>query len=131
LALPLFYRFYLLRAEGRIADRHEGYFADDAAAIANARRVIEDFPRLEIWCGPRKVVTLSREEMARLQPPVAPRPNHRAALLVSRNERLLQQATAMCHRTEALHAPPTSQEGWARLTWQHHERRNLSGKTQC
>ncbi len=56
-----FYRFYPMRAEGRIADRHEGYFANDATAIAAARKVIEDFPRLEIWCGPRKVVTLSRE----------------------------------------------------------------------
>jgi hypothetical protein len=46
-----FYRFYPLRAEGRIADRHEGDFADDAAAIAAAPRMVGDFPRLEIWCG--------------------------------------------------------------------------------
>jgi hypothetical protein len=67
-----FYRFYPLRAAGRIADRHEGYFADDAAAIASAKHVTHNFPALEIWCGPRKVITPSRGELARLQQPVSP-----------------------------------------------------------
>jgi hypothetical protein len=40
---------YLLRAEGRIADRHEAYFADGFAAIAAANHVIG-------------VLTLSREQ---------------------------------------------------------------------
>ena len=59
------YRFYPLRAAGRIADRHEAYFADDATAIAAAQQMIEDFPRLEIWCGTRKVADLAREDLVR------------------------------------------------------------------
>jgi hypothetical protein len=65
-----FYRFYLLQADDHIARRRDDYFADDMAAIAAANHVIGDFPGVEIWCGSRKVVTLSREQAARW--PAAP-----------------------------------------------------------
>jgi hypothetical protein len=72
--LAAFYRFYLLQADDHIPRRHEDYFADDATAMAAAKCVLGDFPSVEIWCGPRKVVTLSREEAAQLQPPrITPR----------------------------------------------------------
>jgi hypothetical protein len=117
-----FYRFYPLRADGHIARLHEDYLADDAAAIAVARHVMGDYPGVEIWCERRKVVTLSREEAGRLQPPVAARSNRRAALLISRNKRLLQQATATSRCTDALRARPTGRGGaWAKVTWQQHD----------
>ena len=61
-----FYRFYLLRADDHFARRREDYFADDAAAIGAAKHVIGDFSGVEIWCGARKVITLSREAVAEL-----------------------------------------------------------------
>jgi hypothetical protein len=100
-----FYRFYLLQADDHFARRREDYFADDAAAIGAAKHVIGDFSGVEIWCGPRKVITLSREAAARLQPPRMP---PRAALLISRNQRLLQQAAAARRRTETLRARLTA-----------------------
>jgi hypothetical protein len=102
-ALVSFYRFYLLQADDHIARRREDYFADDATAIAATKCLVGDFPGVEIWCEQRKVVTLSREEVARLQPP-PPRKGRPAALLISRNKRLLQQAVATCRRTGALRA---------------------------
>jgi len=99
-----FYRFYLLQADDHVARRREDYFTNDAMAMVAAKRVIGDYPGVEIWCGPRKVVTLSREEVARLRPMP-----HRAALLISRNKRLLQQAAAARRRTEALRARLTAQ----------------------
>jgi hypothetical protein len=93
-----FYRFYPLRAEDRIADRHEGYFADDAAAIAAAPQMVEDFPRLDIWCGARQVASLAREDLVRRQPPQLTW----AVALITRNKRLLHQAVQARHRTEAL-----------------------------
>ena len=96
-----FYRFYLLRADNHIAQRREDYFADDAAAITAARQVIGEFPGVEIWCGTRKVISLSREEVARL--PAAPKPT-RAAIVINRNQRLRQQAAEACRRSEALSA---------------------------
>jgi hypothetical protein len=95
-----FYRFYPVRAEGRIADRHEGYFADDAAAIAAAPQMVEDFPRLDIWCGARQVASLTREDLVRRQPPRLTW----AAVLITRNKRLLHQAAQARRRTEALRA---------------------------
>ena len=113
-----FYRLYLLQADDHIARRREDYFADDAAAIGAARNVIGDFHGVEIWCGPRKVVTLLREQVARL--PTALRPV-RAAILISRNKRLLLQARAACRRTEALCARPMAwrRSEWATPAWQH------------
>lgn len=115
---PTLYRFYLLRADDHFARRLEDYFPDDATAMAAARSVIDDYPGVEIWCECRKVVTLSREAAARLQPP---QKNPRTALLVSRNKRLLQQATQACSRSGALCTRPTARRdgAWAALTWQH------------
>src|SRR5690348_1495532 len=93
-----YYRFYLLQADNHIARRREDYFANDAIAMAAAKRLIGDFPGVEIWCGPRKVVTLSREAAV-----LQPQP-HQAVRLISRNRRLLQQAAAAAGRTEALRA---------------------------
>jgi hypothetical protein len=101
--LVSFYRFYLLQADNHIARRREDYFADDATAKAAAKYLLGDYPGVEIWCEQRKVVTLARDEAAQLQPPAAPRMTN-PALLISRNKRLLQQAAAVCHRTEALRA---------------------------
>jgi hypothetical protein len=98
--LASFYRFYLLR-DDHIMRRREDYFADDATAMAAAKYIIGDFPGVEIWCEQRKVITLTREEAAHL-PPAAPRAPPRAALLISRNRRLLQRAAETCRRTEAL-----------------------------
>jgi hypothetical protein len=98
--LSAYYRFYLLRDDDHIARRREDYCADDTAAIAAAGRVIGDYPGVEIWCERRKVVTLSRQDVARLQPPAAPRASHRTAMLISRNKRLLQQAAKLCRHTE-------------------------------
>lgn len=95
-----FYRFYPMRAEGRIADRHEVYFADDAAAIQAAPHMIEDFPRLEIWCGTRKVASFTREELVR---PPLPHLTW-AVVLINRNKRLLHQAAQARGRSEALRA---------------------------
>jgi hypothetical protein len=112
-----FYRFYLLRADDHIAARREGYFVNDAAAIAAAPSVIEDYPGVEIWCGQRRVATLSGGELARQQPPVLPRKVASVPTLVSRNKRLLQQAVATSSRTQMLLAKPmTWQHRWAR-TW--------------
>ena len=111
-----FYRFYLLRADDHIARRREDYAPNDAAAIGYARQVVGDYAGVEIWCGPRKVVTLSREEVARVQPPVAARSNHRAALLIRRNKRLLQQATATCRRTVTLCGRPIRSGGGCQCT---------------
>ena len=63
-----FYRFYLLQADDHIARRSDDYFAD-------------------VWCGLRKVVTLSREQVARCQPR-----RTKAAGLIRRNKHLRQQA---------------------------------------
>lgn len=117
-----FYRFYLLRADGHFAGRREDYFADDAAAISVARHVIAGYQGVEIWCGARKVITLSREGLAQIQPMIAPRSNKRDALLISRNKRLLRQATTAAYNTQALcaSAAPRSGAVWARLTWQRH-----------
>jgi hypothetical protein len=98
--LALFYWFYPMRAEGRIADRHEAYFANDAAPIAAARNVIEDFPRLEIWCGARQVASFAREDLLRRQPPRLTW----AVVLITRNKRLLHQAAQVRRRSEALRA---------------------------
>ena len=59
------YRFYLLRADGHIAGRRDGYFDDDAAAIAAVPEAIAEHPSVEIWCEGRKVIALSREALAR------------------------------------------------------------------
>lgn len=113
------YRFYLLR-DDHIVRRREDYFADDVTAMAAAKYLIGDFPGVEIWCEQRKVVTLAREAVMRL-PSAAPRTPPQAALLISRNHRLLQQAAAVCRRTEALCAWPTARRrgGWATSKWQH------------
>lgn len=99
-----FYRFYLLQDDDHIARRREDYLADDAAAIAAARCVIGDYTGVEIWCEQRKVVTLSLQDVARLQPSAVPRTQHRAALLINRNKHLLQEAARTCRRAEALRA---------------------------
>ena len=67
----LLYRFYLLRADGHIAGRRDGYFDDDAAAIAAVPEAIAEHPSVEIWCKGRKVIALSREVLAR-QPRLTP-----------------------------------------------------------
>lgn len=113
-ALSAFYRFYLLQDDDHIARRREDYFADDAAAIAAARCVIGDYPGVEIWCEQRKVVTLSLQDVARLQPPVAHRTEHRAALLINRNRHLLQEAAQACRRAEVLRARLTAGGSCAR-----------------
>jgi hypothetical protein len=105
--LSAYYRFYLLQTDDHIARRREDYFADDAAAIAAAGLVIGDYPGIEIWCERRKVVTLSNQGVARLQPSAARRPPNRAALLISRNKHLLQQAANTRRRTHALCARPS------------------------
>lgn len=114
-----FYRFYLLQADDHIARRREDYFTDDATAISAAEGVIEDYPAIEIWCERRRVITLSRAEATHLQ---APRTTHRAAQLINRNHRLLQQAAQTCCRTEVLRERATARRhsDWAALTWQHH-----------
>ncbi len=111
------YRFYLLRADDHIARRREDCFADDVAAMAAARCVMGDYPGVEIWCERRKVITLSRDEAERLEPP---RRTIRATQLIDRNHRLLQLAAQMCGRTDALRARQTARQHshWATLTWQ-------------
>ena len=115
--MSAFYRFYLLQDDDHIARRREDYFADDAAAIAAARCVIGDYPGVEIWCDRRKVITLSLQDVARLQPPVAPRAPHRAALLKSRNKHLLQKAAQTCRRTEMLRTRLASDGSRSRANW--------------
>lgn len=66
--MSAYYRFHLLRADDR-----EGFFADDATAIAAAGRVIGDYPGIEIWCERLKAVTLSVQDVARLHTAAAPR----------------------------------------------------------
>jgi hypothetical protein len=117
--LSAHYRFYLLKADDHIARRREDYFADDTAAIAAAGRIIGDYPGIEIWCERRKVVTLSLQDVAQLPSIVPPTP-HRAALLISRNKRLLQQALQACRRTEALRTRRPVGGSWARTDWQSH-----------
>jgi len=68
------YRFYLLRADGHIAGRRDGYFDDDAAAIAAAPEAIAEHLSVEIWREERKVIALSREALAR-QPCLPPDPS--------------------------------------------------------
>jgi hypothetical protein len=89
--------------------------------MAAAKYLVGDHPGVEIWCEQRKVVTCSRDEAAQLQLPVARSTPSRAAMLVSRNKRLLQQAAAANRRTEALRARLTAQRhsDWATLTWPH------------
>jgi hypothetical protein len=111
--LAAYYRFYLLQADNHIARRREDYFANDAIAMVAAKRLIGDFPGVEIWCGPRKVVTLSREAAV-----LQPQP-HQAARLISRNRRLLQQAASAVRRTEALRAQSATRRhsDWAPPDW--------------
>jgi hypothetical protein len=54
--------------------------------MAAAKCLIGDYPGVEIGCGPRKVITLSREAAAQLQPP---RMTPRAALLINRQSSLV------------------------------------------
>jgi len=75
-------------------------------AEAEVSRTVIGGPRSgrtrEIWCGPRKVITLSREAMAQLQPPHAGRTVPRADSLIRRNHVLLAEARVARSRTAAI-----------------------------
>lgn len=62
----------------------------------------------------RKVVTLSNQDVAQLQPLAAGQTPYRAALLISRNKRLLQRAATTCCHTHALCARTTVGGRWTR-----------------
>jgi hypothetical protein len=56
------YRFYFLDKDRRVSGPPEvGTFDDDAAAIADARRQVED-ETIEVWDGARRVAVLHPEK---------------------------------------------------------------------
>ena len=62
-----YYRLYFMDVGGHIADVIEGFFADDAAACDEARR-IDHAALIEIWRQDRKVAEV-RPERARSRRP--------------------------------------------------------------
>jgi hypothetical protein len=61
-----FYRFYPAAARGSYCGSARSYFADEGRHRPAAQRLIEDFPRLDIWCGQHRIGSFSREELVRL-----------------------------------------------------------------
>ena len=53
--------------------------------------MIEDFPRLEIWCGPRKVADLARKDLVWRAPPRLTW----TSVLITRNKRTASQSVYM------------------------------------
>ena len=61
------YRVYLLRADRTIATARNISCADDAEALARARRLRGEFAGVELWCGRRLV----REPEGRVADPTS------------------------------------------------------------